>query len=176
MRRDFLKALQVYVARSSISPSALRGRSAGTINAARDFLSQLPLKPFGVGRKALFYPRLDMATENLRLSLPRKDQFWGVSRKAMNIFLRNAFYNIYLNERYCLGSAEYLFEVPPDSITTARLYIEDKTLHRWKGVKQLQPGENRIYQEVARRLASERGIAPIHLDTYWWGGDRDTTQ
>lgn len=170
--------MQVYVARSSITPSALRGRTSGTIGAARDFLSHLPLEQFGVRRSALFYPRLDLATENLRLNLPRKDQFWGVSRKALNIFLRNAFYNSYLNERYRLGTAEYIFEVPLDSITTSRLYSEakPKELHRWKGVMYLQPEQNRIYQEVARRVARKERIARIHLDTYWWGGNRETKQ
>lgn len=178
MRRDFLKAMQVYVARSSTTPSAFRGRASGTISAARDFLSRLPLEQFGVSRAGLFYPRLDIATESLRLSLPRRNQFWGVSRKALNIFLRNAFYNTYLNERYRLKTAEYLLEVPLDSITTSRLYSKSEPgeLLRWKGVMYLKPEQNRIYQEVARRVASERRIAPIHLDTYWFGGNREAKQ
>ena len=174
MRRDFLRAAQVYVARSSITPSALRGRSAGTIGAARDYLSRLPLGQFGVGSGKLFYARLDRATESLRISLPRSDRFWGISRKALNIFLRNAFYNTYLKERYRLGAAEFLLEVPLDSITSSKLHgdAKPKELPRWKGVMYLQPEENRIYQEVARRVANQERIAPVHLDVYWWGGDR----
>jgi hypothetical protein len=174
MRRDFLKALQLYVARGSIGASTLRGQPAGTLSAARAFLSVIPLNQFGIERASLFYLRLDRTTESLRLKLPRGAQAFGVSRKVLNIFLRNAFYSSYLRERYRLGAAESFFEVPLDSITAARLHAYDTwaELPRWQGVKYLMPEQNRIYQVVARRVAKQKRIAPVHLDTYWWGGDR----
>jgi N-glycosylase/DNA lyase len=174
MRRDFLKALQVYVARGSTGASTLRGQPAGTLLAAREFLSVIPLKQFGIERASLFYSRLDSTTESLRRKLPRGAQTFEVSRKVFNIFLRNAFYISYLREQYRLEAAESLLEVPLDSITAARLHACDtwSELPRWKGVKYLMPEQNRIYQVVARRVAKQKRIAPVHLDTYWWGGDR----
>jgi hypothetical protein len=171
MRQDFLKSIQAYEARAAIPPSTLRGQPTGTIAATRGFLIGLDLGQFGVSRASVFYERLDTETENLRIVLPAGARFWGVSRKALNIFLRNAFYNTYLNQRYRLASAEYLFEVPLDSITADRLYrhAQRKELPRWRGVMHLQPEQNKLYQEVARRFAKDEGIAPVHLDAYWWG-------
>jgi hypothetical protein len=175
MRQDFLNSIQAYEARAAIPPSTLRGQPTGTIAATRGFLSVLPLEQFGISRSSLFYDRLDLATENLRLELPRDAQFWGLSRKALNIFLRNAFYNSYLNHRYRLYIAELLFEVPLDSITAKRLYdrAQPRELPRWQGVMHLRAEQNQLYQEVARRVARVERIAPVHLDAYWWGGDRE---
>lgn len=173
MRRDFLKAVRVYVARSSVTASALRGRAKGTVGAAREFFGCLPLKQFGVERASLFYTRLDIATEALRLSLPKTERYWGVSRKALNIFLRNAFYNTYLNERYRLSKAEWLYEVPIDSIVAKELHLRTPgKLPKWQGVMHLRPEQNQLYQEEARRVANKDRMARVHLDVDWWGGDR----
>lgn len=171
----FLKSIQAYEARAAIPPSTLRGQPTGTIAATRRFLCDLSLEQFGVARASLFCDRLDVTTESLRVALPKVAQFWGLSRKALNIFLRNAFYNSYLNQRYRLYVAEQLFEVPLDSITAKRLHscARKKELPPWTGVMHLGPEQNKLYQEVARRFAEEEGIAPVHLDAYWWGGDRE---
>lgn len=177
MRRDFIKSIQAYEARAAIPPSTLRGQPTGTIAATRRYLIDLSLKQFGVASASLFYPRLDLATDELRQSLPENARFWGLSRKALNIFLRNAFYNTYLNHRYALQVAENLFEVPLDSITAKYLYdrAAKKELPRWQGVMHLTPEHNRLYQQVAQRVGMEEGIAPVHLDAYWWGGAREPT-
>lgn len=175
MRRDFIKSIQAYEARAAIPPSTLRGQPTGTIAATRRFLIDLSLKQFGIASSSLFYARLDLATDELRQTLPAKARHWGLSRKALNIFLRNAFYNRYLNEQYDLQTAERLFEVPLDSITAKYLYerAAKKELPRWLGVMHLTPEHNRLYQQVAQRVATEEGIAPVHLDAYWWGGTRE---
>src|SRR5687767_5521073 len=109
MRRDFIKSIQAYEARAAIPPSTLRGQPTGTIAAARLFLTHLSLEQFGVASPSLFYARLDLATDELRRTLPARARYWGLSRKALNIFLRNAFYNRYLNEQYDLQKTESLF-------------------------------------------------------------------
>lgn len=174
MDKDFLNKIQAYEARAAIPPSTLRGQPVGTIAATRHFLSRLSLAQFGIARRSLFKERLDLATENLRVALPRDAQFWGISRKALNIFLRNAFYNSYLSEGYHLNVAESLLEIPLDSITGKRIYqYATKELPKWHGVMHLRPEQNELYQEVARRVAAQQGIAAVHLDAYWWGGDRE---
>ena len=68
---------------------------------------------------------------------------------------------------------EDVLEIPLDSITAERLRGPYRAeLPHWPGVRRLTERVSDLYQEAARRLASERGIAPVHLDTYWWGGDR----
>jgi hypothetical protein len=128
----------------------------------------------GVARAATFYPRLDAATAELQRALPSGAQGWGTARKALNVFLRDALYTSYLRDRYRLDRAETLLEIPLDSITAARLGAADVAgeLPPWPGVRHLTRDQSDIYQAVARRVASRMGVAPVHLDTYWWGGDR----
>jgi len=40
------------------------------------------------------------------------------------------------------------------------------------GVSGLKPEMSASYQTVAEHVAKRRKIARIHLDVYWWGGDR----
>jgi len=89
----------------------------------------------------------------------------------MNIFLRDALYTTYLCEKFRLREAESFFEVPLDSITAGHLRRNAGrgVLPRWKGVKHLTPEANERYQEYAEDLAKPRGVAKVHLDTYWWG-------
>jgi N-glycosylase/DNA lyase len=91
----------------------------------------------------------------------------------LNIFLRDALYTTYLCDRFALERAEGLLEIPLDSITAKQLQDElGRNLPRWPGVRRLTKAISDVYQEGARRVAAHRGIAPLHLDTYWWGGDR----
>ena len=106
--------------------------------------------------------------------MPKGAQARGTARKALNIFLRDALYTAYLRKRYKLERAESLLEIPLDSITAKRLHAElGSKLPRWPGVRHLTEPVSDVYQEAARRVAVNRRIAPVHLDTYWWGGDRE---
>jgi hypothetical protein len=175
MRDDFLPAVQWHVARLSIIASAARGQGvAGVVEAARSYVATLPLAPFGADSERAFQQHLDDATAQLRRRLPHGARSWGVSRKLLNIFLRNALYNGYLNQAYRLHNAETWFEVPLDSLVAKELerrYLPAR-LTPWKGVKHATPKLSREYQQAIRRLAQSEGIAPVHLDTYWWGGSR----
>jgi len=170
-KSDFIPAVQGRVARVAVSASATRGQGKGTVKAARDHLSTLKLRQFGVKDRAKYLMRLDDATEALRKVLPRQSRSWGLARKLMNIFLRDALYTNYLAEKYRLGSAEPFFEIPLDSITSGRLRKDAGrgVLPRWKGVKHLEPADSERYQAHAAIIGKERGICRVHLDTYWWG-------
>ena len=172
MKRNFIQAMQVRVARSAIGASTLRGKPPGRVPAARNFLATLPLKPFGVSSDGLFYRRLDAATKRLQRVLPEGQ--WGTARKALNIFLRDAAYNHFLRHRFALDRSEVLLEIPLDSITAKKLREAEKhrNLPAWPGVSSLKPNTSKLYQDVARRVAKTREIARVHLDVYWWGGDR----
>jgi hypothetical protein len=136
----------------------------------------MDLTPFGVSRLSTFRARLDRRTADLQRFMPKGAKGWGTARKALNIFLRDAFYTTYLCKRYKLRRAEGVLEIPLDSITAKRLH-EEQTLElpRWPGVRHLTVPVSDAYQEAARHIAYERDIAPIHLDTYWWGGDRSSS-
>src|SRR3954454_12802890 len=106
MRRDFIPTVQHKVAISAVPPSTFRGSEAGLVAAARDFLQFLNLSQFAVSDPKRFAARLNRVTSQLRSNLPRESATWGIARKALNLFLRDAFYNTYLRERFKLLRAE----------------------------------------------------------------------
>jgi hypothetical protein len=175
MNQHFIRHIHQYVARYSVSASAARGqRAPGLVGAARKYFSDVPLRSFAVTSESRFRRNLNRHTEQLRTELPRGGRSWGMSRKLLNIFLRNALYTGYLCERYHLDGAEDWYEIPLDSIVAERLRkeAEPRELPRWPGVKHLTPETSELYQAVARRTAKRLGVAPVHLDAVWWGGSR----
>lgn len=169
---DFLRAAQARTARIAVSASAARGQRSGTVKAARRFLSTLDLGRFCVADTFAFRKQLDKATNELFQALPRGARHWGLARKLMNIFLRDALYTTYLCNTFHLDKAEEFYEIPLDSITSGHLrkFAGRGALPRWKGVRHLTPKESVCYQEYAKQLAQSHRLARVHLDTYWWGG------
>lgn len=167
----FLEAVQSRAARIACGSSATRGQGAGVVSAGRQFLAQLPLAQFSVSRPRLFEQRLDETTRQLCASFPQSAQSWGLARKVLNIFLRDALYTTYLADKYGLKESEANLEVPLDSITARHLCkaAGRGVLPRWLGVKHLTPKASALYQAYAAKLAKSHGIARAHLDTYWWG-------
>jgi len=175
MNRDFIRHIHTYVARYSVSASAVRGQNtAGLVIAARRYLAAMPLRGFAADSQSQFLRNLDGHTERLRMALPSGARAWGLARKVLNIFLRNALYTAYLRERYQLDLAEQWYEIPLDSIVARRLreYAGRAQLPRWPGVKHLTPSMSARYQAAARAAAERFGVAPVHLDAVWWGGPR----
>lgn len=173
---DFLEAVQAFAARGSVGASTVRGQGAGVAAAAREYLATLDLGPFATSHAAEFHDALDAATLCLRAALPRNSRNWGISRKVLNIFLRNTLYSVHLADRYRLAQAEAFFELPMDSISVSHLCAraERGALPRWRGVKHLTPEVSAVYQDCARRVARQWRIAPVHLDAIWWGTRPDS--
>ncbi len=171
MFADLLRAIQHYNARAAIGSSSMRGAgSADVVRRAREFLGEMPLRPFGTSRRSRFMSCLDNATQDLKLALPTRAQHWGLARKGLNIFLRNCLYTIYLREEYDLARAEKFFEVPLDSITGIHLIkASGGTLPRWTTVRGLKAKKSAAYQAVAARFATEQGLVRVHFDAVWWG-------
>lgn len=167
----FVQAVQSRAARISVGASATRGNGAGVVVAGRLFLARLPLIDFATRRPDVFHQRLDTATGKLSASLPAGARSWGLARKLLNIFLRDALYTTYLADAFKLQEAEALFEIPLDSITAGHLQkaAGGRTLPRWSGVKYLTPEVSNSYQAFAAQLAVTKAIARVHLDTHWWG-------
>ena len=168
---DMLEALQIRCARVAVGPSTVRGQGGpGLVKAAREHLCSLPLSQFGTSRPTLMRARLDRATIDLMEALPRRGRSWGVARKVLNIFLRDAVYTVYLRDAFRLERGERLLELPLDSITARRFQrdVGGRQLPRWRGVKRLAPDMSDEYQAAAHAIAVARGIARVHLDAYWW--------
>jgi hypothetical protein len=149
--------------------------------AARLFLASLPLRKFAASDENSFRRVLDEKTERLRQSLPDGARDWGLARKCLNIFLRDAFYNAYLRTEFGLSCAEPWYEVPLDSQVARRLERvalregRHPALPKWTTLKDLQPTANDCYQAFALELAQQNRItARVHLDLYLFrlGGPR----
>lgn len=174
-RESLLKAFQSRAARIAVGASTVRGRgNAGTVAAARAFLRQLDLSPFGSGG-ASFARALNRTTGALKAALPRRARHWGIARKVLNVFLRDCLYTTYLEPKFHLSEAEELFELPLDSITVLQLKraAGRGSLPPWPGVKNLTPALNSKYQQAASEEAARRGIPRVHLDAIWWSVSRD---
>lgn len=118
----------------------------------------------------MFRKSLDSATTELRDALPQKARSWGVARKCLNIFLRDAFYTCYLREEYDLNSSEPWYELPLDRVVVKEMRTKAGrgVLPWWPGVKYLKPENSSVYQAYALKMAEGMGISRVHLDTYLW--------
>lgn len=94
---------------------------------------------------------------------------WGAARKAINIFIRDCLYNLYLNKAYKLSKVERWMEIPLDKDVGMSLY-EDYSdyLPRWKTIKTLDLETSDMYQECASLTASEERVSRVHLDLIYW--------
>ena len=169
MRRDFIQTVQDKVAISAVPPSTFRGSKAGLIAAVRDFLQFLDLSQFAVSDQKRFAARLERVTRQMRSALSRESATWGVARKALNLFLRDAFYNTYLRKRFKLVRAEACYEVPLDGVVANGLRRRfPKQLPRWPGVKPLTKKVSDVYQAAAMKEAQKMDLSRVHLDIYLW--------
>ena len=166
---SLIDAIQQRVAVIAIGPSTARGQGvAGVVSAGQAFLSALLLSRFATNNCTQYRSELDKATDNLKLAFPDGAQSWGLARKCLNIFLRDAFYTHYLREHYHLGCSENWYEIPLDGIIAKALRKASPKIPRWLGIKYLTPDVSDLYQQAASELAERRGISRVHLDTYLW--------
>ncbi len=111
--------IQHFVARASITASAVRSQgTSGVKDAATAYLARLQLSDFALSDAEQFRDALDRETEAIRQALPRDADSWGLARKCLNMFLRDAYYNADLRETYHLSAAAAHLPVRP---TCARL-------------------------------------------------------
>ena len=169
MRRDFIQTVQDKVAISAVPPSTFRGSKAGLTAGVRNFLKRLDLSEFAVSDPKRFAARLERATSQMQLALSRQGVTWGIARKALNLFLRDAFYNTYLRKRFKLPRAEACYEIPLDGVVAKGLRRRfPKQLPPWPGVRPLTKKVSHVYQAAAMKEAQKMDLSPVHLDIYLW--------
>lgn len=163
------------VANVAIGATTLRNQGASGVNpVARAFLESLDLAGFVQNSEAEFQTELDRQTEALKQGLPADAGHWGTARKAINLFLGDAYYHRVLCEQYGLCRIARFLEVPLDGQVARFLknkaIIAGTSLPRWGTIKRLTPGCSRDYQEFAALYAqaSGEGWFRIHLDLIIW--------
>jgi len=161
---------------AGITQSAVRLRKArkgvtGMRATAREFCSSLKLNR--LPKPANYGVTLDEWTHELKGKFPKDGQYWGVARKCLNIFMRDASYNVHLCELYPrLKLLEQVFEVPLDSYTANGLLKEDGATHfglgRWDAIIRLTPDEHQKFQRWALLVAKRKRILRVHLDLFYF--------
>jgi hypothetical protein len=133
----------------------------------------IPIKLDELPETATYQAALDNWTDQLKLVFPEGGRYWGVARKCLNIFMRDASYNAHLCEKYPrLKHLEQVLEVPLDSYTAKGLLAEDGAtangLKRWESIIGLTPDENRKFQQWAHIVAARQNISRVHLDLLYF--------
>ena len=166
------------LANITIGPTTLRNQGAsGITNIARQFLKELDLSQFVAPNQDDFMTELDLHTEALKQKFPDKAQNWGTARKAINLFLAEAYYHRFICEAYHLQRIERFLELPLDSqvgrfLTNAANQVGEIDFPKWPGLKYLTSKESKRYQDFAEILASKKGCARVHLDVIIWQPER----
>jgi len=171
---DFIKTIQRKVAFTAVGPSALRGQGKGVLRTSQDFLTNMSLVLIPKSSIKNYKHWLDRQTELLLDIYPIKNRPWGASRKAINLFLRDALYNKYLSRRFKIQSIETWLEIPLDSAVAKGLksWGNRGELPYWPGLKKLKPNVSESFQVFALKQANSKGIARVHLDMYLWLDNR----
>lgn len=166
-----LPALARLEARRAVGASTARGQGAqGVVWCLRESLADVDLSRFRGLDDERFVERLDLETVRLRRHLPAAARSWGLSRKCLNIFLRNCVYNAHLRDAFQLAPLEPFLEVPLDGKVVEQLgeLFPKAMLPPWRGVRYLDPGESEVFQLAAGELARAWSIDRIHLDAVFW--------
>jgi hypothetical protein len=185
-KEEFNSLMWKRVANVAIGASTARKMGPkGTISKARLFLEEKDNVQSLIDAEDVesFKRALDTTTEALRRSLPRKridqptGQRWGSSRKFLNIFLRDCFYNYALRKKFKLAKWGQWLEIPLDSHVAKGIKAdstEDQALPKWGTVIGLREKDNELYQCAAAKIAKIKyKTRRIHLDLVYF---RQTNQ
>lgn len=174
---SFLKNLLRRTAQAAIGPSALRNQGApGVIAAARSGAEEIDLSRYGkkANREDILI-FLDEDTNTMLARFPRPaEERWGAARKGLNLFLRDATYNVDLSRKFGLAAARSHLEVPLDRHVGEALRHEPEgaELPHWESIKMLQPTASAEYQKVALQVAKRFGVARVDLDVFFWRSEQ----
>ncbi|MBI4023425.1 MAG: hypothetical protein HY360_00490 [Verrucomicrobia bacterium] len=174
MKAKLIQQMQSYVAETSVGASALRNQGgSGLIETARTFLKNLDLSVIPTDQ-ADFNEWLDKETVKLRNKFPNGARHFGAARKALNLFLRSAAYNVVLNRAHNLDKVLPLLEVPLDSYTAKHLKIHDPDLSmRGFKLKSVRRADYRKYQKAATALATRWKVHRVDLDVFFYREEVD---
>jgi hypothetical protein len=166
------------LANIAIGPSTLRNQGAsGVAEIARNFLAELDLSRFI--RHGFFEQELNRQTVQLKKKFPEGAKNWGTARKAINLFLGEAYYHRCICRAYQINKIEQSLEVPLDRTVATFLFCEARRLNiklpHWPGIKNLELAVSQPYQDFASYFArtAMQQWSRIHLDVIIWRGRAD---
>lgn len=178
MKKNYIKLLQERTGQLAIGRSTLRKQGApGVIDTARSYLQKMNLKPLkNIDSEDKYQKFLNRHTNSLANSFPAGAKGnWGAARKAINIFMRDCLYNLYLCTEYSIQVLEPWLEVPLDKDVGKKLNENDPNLPKWKSIKYLKGEVSDKFQTSAQKLGEKEGVSRVHLDIKFWRNGIYTT-
>ena len=160
-RFNLLKFTQKKISAEVFGPNTLRSLPKGTKKMLEEHPCQVTLAKLPI-TKAGYSNWLDSQTTKLKTAISGME--WGVARKAMNIFMRDVFYNRFLFNAYCNDTMGDWLEIPVDRLVANALLMRFPDLSPWKTLKHLEPIAHTAYQNAALKLAICKGTTRVHLD------------
>lgn len=158
---------------TAITPSAMRNQGKGTMKKAQAFAAAMEIERFArVTDAKSFQQELEQQTQ-LLADLLGKPRNWGAARKALNIYLCEAFYHRVLFAEYNLGHIGPFLEVVLDSRVAGELASAARNcginLTTFPYIKDLTPEISREYQEFASSFAKQSGfVLRVELEIRYW--------
>ena len=110
--------------------------------------------------ESAFRSLLDSYTSKLKQKLgnPVKHEHWGLCRKAINLYLRDCYYNKTINEHFKLDKIASYFETPIDSLAMKALR-EYTSKVRKTPLKLLDKSTHHEWQKAATNFVKAKGLA-----------------
>lgn len=169
MTPTFLDLIQSRIAQAAIGASSLRNQGKSkVVEKSRNFCSAIVLSTY---TPKTFASQLDKDTRKLLKKLGMKETQWGTARKALNLFLRDVFYNKYLSPVYKFDRLKHLLEIPLDTQVAEKIqeYPEGNDLP-WNRIKHTTEEENTAFQDAAKCIANKNKLIKyrVHLDLIFW--------
>ncbi len=150
-----------------VAGSTLRGarREGGKVTQIRSTLRKFRLSDLN---KYNYSRRLNALTDQINRHL--SGEYWGISRKIANTFLRECLYNYQIREKYNLSEIEPFAEIPLDRFSMEWLITNGSSQMQLaiKPISRLTKADNARFQKRASSIARQRGIARIDLDLLGW--------
>ena len=161
---EYLRNVQRHIAYAAVAPTTLRSMfdRAHVRKEICETLSVIDVKrAFSAGLLVW----LNEETEKLE----QANGYWGPSRKALNLFLRDMANNYQMRRAFGLGRLDEDLEIPLDGKVMKYLRkARPGELPKAATVKWLTPEKHEQYQRVASEVARERGVSRAELDFYIW--------
>lgn len=107
---------------------------------------------------------LDSYTSKLKqkIAKPIHPEHWGMCRKAINLYVRDCYYNKILNEHFSLDKVANDLETPIDSFAMKAL-AKHTSFVKKSTIKALNKNTHQEWQKAAKLFAQENGL-PNRVD------------
>jgi hypothetical protein len=90
-------------------------------------------------------------------------EYWGICRKAINLYLRDCYYNKALNEHFSLDKVASYLETPIDSLAMKSLAKHNSAVKK-SAIKMLNKTSHQEWQKAAKIFAQANKL-PNRVDT-----------